>query len=73
MFVMSLVVSLDEVVENHEEEEEDSDDVGKHGQLDVWYHLEPVMFGASLKLEQVSVISIFGKTGGVSKEQLHSS
>ena len=35
MFVMSLVVSLDEVVENHEEEEEDADDVGKHGQLDV--------------------------------------
>ena len=32
---MSLVVSLDEVVENHEEEEEDSDDVGKHRQLDV--------------------------------------
>ena len=32
------------------------------------------MFGASLKVEQVSVNSVFGKTGGVkSGEQLHSS
>ena len=30
-----LIVSLDEVVEDHQEEEEDADDVGEHGQLDV--------------------------------------
>ena len=30
-----LVVSLDEVVEDHKEEEEDADDVGEHGELDV--------------------------------------
>ena len=32
---MALVVGLDEVVEDHQEEEQDADDVGKHGQLDV--------------------------------------
>ena len=71
---MALVVGLDEVVEDHQEEEQDADDVGKHGQLDVWDHLGTVMFVASLKVEQVSVNSIFGKTGGVNGgEQLQSS
>ena len=29
---------LDEVVENHKEEEDDAQEVGEHGQLDVAYH-----------------------------------
>ena len=32
---IALVVGLDEVVEDHQEEEQDADDVGEHGQLDV--------------------------------------
>ena len=59
-----LVVSLDEVVEDHKEEEEDADDVGEHGELDVCDHRSLWLFVTSLKLEQMCVISIFGATEG---------
>jgi len=37
-----LVVDLNEVVEDHQEEEDDAQEVGKHGQLDVTDHFDLV-------------------------------
>ena len=38
-FMVTLVVGLYEVVEDHQEEEDDANDVGEHGKLDIRDHL----------------------------------
>ena len=37
-YLNSLIVCLYEMVENHQKEEDDANDVGEHGQLNVWDH-----------------------------------
>jgi len=36
--IVLLIIDLDKVVENHKKEEDDAQEVGEHGQLDVAYH-----------------------------------
>ena len=37
--ILQLIICLDEMIENHQEKENDADDIAEHGQLDIRDHL----------------------------------
>ena len=42
--ILQLIICLDEMIENHQEKENDADDIAEHGQLDIRDHLFAIKF-----------------------------
>ena len=62
-YLNSLIVCLYEMVENHQEEEDNANDVGEHCQLNVWDHDGDLSFSMTNRrwtydLEQVRLKEI---------------